>query len=252
MRGFLKGSRVLQFICSLQLLVICGLAFMGFQNKGLHKTLEVQHLIVRSPQSKMAIHLNAEGKDPEISIVGDSGNKVVEIHPDQFGGGQIRLSGAGAGASVFVQGGQSGGIYLKNQIDKMVGSWTVLKDGGSGLGLANSHGKAASIIRGGVNPSITFFGSQADPMAALGVIQKVPHMLVSGKQGNEAVLIHGGSPNSVVVVDERGQVKVLISKQGIFQGKKQKEGKGRSPKQEEKVFSFDDSQDLFSEPLSIR
>ncbi len=250
--SFLQRSVSVRVLVATQVLTIIAFGALSFGGSNVQKTLEVQHLIVRGPNSEMAIHLNAEEKQPEISIGDSKGLKVVSITPDQLGGGQMKLSGKSDGATVFLQGGQGGGLYLKNQLDKMVGSWTVLKDGGSGLGLANAHGKAASILRGGVNPSITFFGDQADPMAALGVIQKVPHMLVSGRQGNEGILIHGGSPNSMVVVDERGQVKILISKQGIFQGKKEEGGEQAKKKKDEKVFSLDDNQSLFSEPETIR
>lgn len=244
--GFLERSVSVRVLILSQVATVACVAFLSFGSSNVQKSLEVQNLTIRGPNSEMAIHLSAEGSLPEISMGKSAESKIVSISPDASGGGRVMVAGNGQGSAVFLQGGDGGGLYLKNPMDKMVGSWTVLKDGGSGLGLANAQGKAASILRGGVNPSITFFGSQADPMAALGVIQKVPHLLVSGKEGNEGILIHGGSPNSMVVVDERGQVKILISKQGIFQGKK--EGQSKEPdKKDQKVFSMDDHEYLFPE-----
>jgi hypothetical protein len=223
--------------CSLALAIL--LFCMSF-GKNAFKNLEVENLVVKSPSGKGKIFLGFTGQDPLIQIEDEYSNLLFELK----GGAQPVLELKGK-SSLIVKAGEQAGIFLKNGEDKTVGSWTVMNDGGAGFGLADQKGAAATILRGGVNPSIAFFASQNEPMAAMGVLQKVPHLLVSGSSGNEGILIHGGQPNSMIVIDEIGKVKVLISKHGIFQGKE--ESNPMFKKGDGKVFSFEDQKRLFPE-----
>jgi len=182
-------------------------------------------------------------KNPDVSLIGANNQLLASLEaPGDGSYAQFTFGDANA-PRLHLQGGASPGIFLRNEKSKTVGSWTVLSDGGGGFGLADSQGSAATILRGGSSPSVSFFSPQNEPIAAMGVIQKVPHLLISGPVGNEGILLHGGSPSSLVFVDEVGKVKILISKHGIFQGKEEpKEG---AKKKENKVFSFDDGSLLF-------
>lgn len=220
---------------------------MGLGQSQVFTNLEVQNLKIRSPESNENIQLVVENGRAKFLLNNQKNQSVLALGVDQQGGGRIKISGSQMQPSLFLQGGLGTGLYMKNQMNKMVGSWTVLKDGGSGMGMADSNGKAAAILRGGSNPSVTFFGDQPDPMAAIGMIQRVPHMLVSGKQGSEGILIHGGKPNSFVVVDESGKVKILISKEGVFQGKTKKE-KAPYKDPSQKIFSYEDTSSFFISP----
>ena len=52
-------------------------------------------------------------------------------------------------------------------------------------------------------------------------------------------MIHGGDPASVLFVDEQGDIPVLLSKHGLFQGKKPStSAEPKTP--DEKVFTWDD------------
>ncbi|MCF6305898.1 MAG: hypothetical protein L3J33_11070, partial [Rhodobacteraceae bacterium] len=121
----------------------------------------------------------------------------------------------------------------------------ILNDGSGGFGLANHEGLASTIVRGGENPCFALFGNRSEPIAALGVMQEVPHLIVSGNVGNEGVLIHGGEHSGMMVLSEKGELKVFINKDGIFQNKQQASGPEAKPKYfslvEEKKVLFPDS-----------
>jgi len=74
-------------------------------------------------------------------------------------------------------------------------------------------------------------------------MQNTPHMMISNTNTEEGILIHGGNPNSMLFVDEKGKVKILISKYGIFQKKDDNEMKLK--KKDKKIFSLDDQNCLF-------
>lgn len=220
---------------------ICVIVLMSMSfGKSAYKSLEVEHLTIKSSDGKGEIILGFAGGQPLIQMVGENSDVTFEL----AGGDHPTLELKGK-SSLMVKSGEQAGIFLKNELDKTVGSWTVLNDGGAGFGLADQRGAAAAIIRGGTSPSIAFFAAHNEPLAALGVMQKVPHLLISGPQGNEGILIHGGKPNSMIVVDEVGKVKVLISKHGVFQGKEQSNPPFK--KNDNKVFSLEDQNRLFPE-----
>lgn len=185
---------------------------------------------------------------PGVTLINDKNHIAASLGTFADSGfGYLQLLDENHLPRIQLQGGPVPGIYLRNQQAKTVGSFTILSDGGGGFGLANSAGNAAAILRGGANPSVSFFTSQNEPMAAIGVMQQVPHLLISGPQGNEGVLIHGGTPSSLLVVDEAGKVKILISKHGVFQGKEDE----KENKKENRVFSFEDK-NLFPEDESSK
>lgn len=184
------------FALNVLLLAISGaFVFFGFKEKDLFKTMEAEEIIIRSPSSKAIISLKINQNTPEISITDEKGKSRIYLN--------------------------STGMYLKNNNDKIIGSFTTLADGGGGFGLADNEGMASSILRGGNNPSLALFGNKADPIAAFGVMQNVPHLLVSADQGNESILLHGGQRSGMMVLDEEGKLSVFICKEGVFQGKQQ-------------------------------
>jgi hypothetical protein len=190
------------------------------------------------------------GKTADITILNDKNQVALALGTSaETGSAYVQLNDENQTPRVHLQGGSIPGFYLRNSSAKTISSWTTLSDGGAGFGLADANGSAAAILRGGASPSVSFFSAQNEPMAALGIIQKVPHLLISGPVGNEGILIHGGTPSSMLVVDEVGKIKILISKNGVFQGKE--EG-AETKKRENKVFSYDDNSMLFPEDDSAK
>lgn len=242
------------------------IAFLSGQGKTMLKLEggDVPAIVLSNPEEKAALKMMAKdgsgkisvhdaagesrivmngGKTPDITMLSPNNQVIASLEaPGNGAFAQFKLSDGGL-PRVQMQGGSTPGLFLMSDKNKTIASWTVLTDGGGGLGLADASGNAATILRGGLSPSVSFFSPQNEPMAALGVIQKVPHLLISGPVGNEGILIHGGTPSSMVVVDEAGKVKILISKHGVFQGKE--EGKETGKKKDNKVFSFDDQKTLF-------
>lgn len=252
-------SKGLSYIVLTLNLFLVGVLLLSFRGKNKE---QLEELVIKG--TKGIIKISVENGLPSIGIYDSQGNKQTLIQENQLmtygnnnqiashlgvtddGTGNIRLADSEQKTRLLMQGGQTPGIFLKNGNNKTVGSWAMLQDGGTGIGLGDGQGRAASVIRGGATPSVSFFNAQSEPMAALGMIQHVPHMLIAGPMGNEGILIHGGKPSSMVVVDEGGKIKILISKHGVFQGKEQQPG-GRAKKKENKVFSLEGARELFPE-----
>lgn len=131
------------------------------------------------------------------------------------------------------------GIFLKNNKNVVVGSWTFLEDGSAGFGLADKEGAAASILRGGEAPGLSLYNDQKYPIGTFGIMDKIPHLLISGIEGEESILLHGGSPTSMMLMNEQGQLMVLISKKGVFKGKENAEKAPQKPK----FFTFEKDED---------
>jgi hypothetical protein len=255
--------RILSYLLFSANLCLLALVLLGFNRK--QDKLELSELVIKGSGGSIQIGsvdgvpqiamLDAHGqksfliKDRDIVAYGKNDEILAHFGVGQDGMGQIRLADTEQYGKVFLQGGKIPGVFLKNKQNKTVGSWSLLPDGGAGLGLGDSQGRAASVIRGGATPSISFFNEQSEPMAALGMIQHVPHMLISGPAGNEGILIHGGETSSMVFVDELGKIKILISKHGVFQGK-EKQGHQANEK-ENKVFSLEGAEELFPEQKEI-
>jgi hypothetical protein len=190
--------------------------FLGFKDKDLYKSLEAEEITIRKAGSKAIISLKINKDMPEISINDENGKSKIYFN--------------------------SSGLYLKNKDDKIIGSFTTLADGGGGFGLADREGMASSIIRGGDNPSLALFGNKPDPIAAFGIVQNVPHLIVSAENGSEGILLHGGERSGMMVLDETGQLKIFICKDGIYQGKQETMHK-ETPKKE-KYFSHKEDKEL--------
>jgi hypothetical protein len=89
---------------------------------------------------------------------------------------------------------------------------------------------------------LALFGNKADPIAAFGIVQNVPHLVVSAENGTEGILLHGGERSGMMVLDEMGQLKIFICKDGIFQGKQETQFK--EPPKKEKYFSHQEDKAL--------
>ncbi|MEM8629429.1 MAG: hypothetical protein AAGF04_05115 [Chlamydiota bacterium] len=187
------------------------------------------------------------GKSPQLAM--RAGHRSLIEMREEGDTGAISLGNAKSGAHMDLKGGTGTGLFIKNGEGRVIGTWTMLQDGGTGIGLASGRGVAASILRGGDNPSVSFFSPNSEPMAAMGMVQKVPHLLISGRSGSEGILMHGGVPSSMLFVDEVGKVKILISKNGVFQGQGSPKGPQKSEKQ--KAFALEDTELLFPEQKDL-
>ncbi|MGD2169422.1 MAG: hypothetical protein PVI40_04185 [Chlamydiota bacterium] len=263
----IRKSNHILFITNL--LVMVFLISMSFGSKSVYKTLQTENLKISSPKGNGEIELSFINNSPVMLMKNTKGETTFEIQGGAFpsftllekdkplaiisasdkGGVDVVLNDNNLVPKLHLTSSQVPGIFLKNDESKTVGSWTVINDGGAGLGLADASGLASTLLRGGFNPSVAFFSGKNEPLAALGVMQSTPHLLVSGKIGNEGILIHGGEPNSMLVVDEIGKVKILISKHGVFQGKQEQDQKLQ--KKDKKIFSLEDHERLFPD-IKIR
>ncbi len=259
-KKLLKVFLIINALASFTLLAIL---LWSLTSKSNFKTLQVEQLKIISKNSSEEINLGFSNSLATISITNDKGEIVLKmsggsepefalfenskpiafISASKGKGAEFALSDSKAIPKVHISSSDISGVFLRNQQNKTVGSFTVVNDGGGGFGLADSEGAAATLIKGGASPSLAFFSGNEKPLAAFGIMQQTPHMLISGPVGEEGILIHGGRPNSMLVVDENGKVKILISKHGVFQGKDESDMEFR--KKDEKIFSLDDENRLF-------
>ncbi|MEI6242396.1 MAG: hypothetical protein WCP39_03210 [Chlamydiota bacterium] len=246
-------KNLLSIVTAINLSIFLVLLFMSLNDKGLFKSLEVQNLVVRSSSGKGVIQLGFDKEQPMITVR-DGKEKLrfqlfckdeaifLEMY-DSKGSKRVKMEGGEISPSQFVlfddkehprmqlECKENPAIFLKNQDSKTISSWTILQDGGAGFGLADGEGVAASILRGGKSPGVAFFSHQKDPLASLGIMNDISHLFISGKSGNEGVVIHGGKTSGMMVLDEMGTLKLFISKNGIFQGKEQSiQAKETNPK----------------------
>jgi hypothetical protein len=252
-----KNKKV--YLFGLNLLIVgCLVAFfsLSFNDKDSLKTLEVEKLIIKG-DGKATIVLEIDKKAPVILIKDENGgtqmslrggdhpaislfhqNKVLAEVKTENDNAEFTIFNGKEKAKIALN---SSGIYLKNDNEKIVGSLTTLADGGGGFGLADQKGLAATILRGGDNPSIAMFADKAEPIGAFGVMQNVPHLMVMAENGNEGILLHGGKRSGMMVLDEIGQLKLFICKDGIYQGKQEKQLESNK---KPKFFSYSDDQKL--------
>jgi hypothetical protein len=177
------------------------------------------------------------GNEPEIAFCNDKGVPLASLLVNSRQEGQILFNDAQQNNRLEIKGGSLPAIYMKSPQEAVVGSWSLFQEGGCGFGLAQSNGMVSAILRGGDKPGLAFYDQSDLPGAVFGLLDKVPHLLISGGTGEEGVLIHGGKPSGMMVMDEQGQLKVFISKHGVYQGKEK--SSMEQPKEKQKLFSFE-------------
>ena len=247
------------------------LVLVSFSQKNAFESIETKDLIVRGADGSV-VHIGAldgkpviemiaangkkkmqfkGGETPSISLFNDQQKPVVDVSITGEQIAQISLKDNKEQDRLCLQVGERSGIYIKNELDNIVGTLTTIEDGGCGLGLADMSGAAASILRGGNAPGLSYYRFSPDPVASFGVLEKIPHFLVMGQEGEEGILIHGGVPTSMMLMDEKGALKVLISKHGIFKGNSENQTNKKHEKK--KYFTYQkDRQLLFPDEENAR
>ncbi len=254
-----KSFLILTNVCLTSFVLF--LLLHSFNEKGMYNEIEAQKITIRSPKGSSYIEMKIVDQNPYICMYEDTDKPTMEMTGGNFpsialrnkkgimtakmhimknGSSEISLLDSKGKEEIVVQGGDHPGMYLKDFNKRTIGSWTTLIDGGTGIGLAYKDGNASTIIRGGTRPGVAFFSKGDEPSAAIGIVQDIPHLLISGQEKNEGVLIHGGNPTGVLVVDEEGKLKILISKHGVFQGKDKEE---MPEKSDRKLFSLGKDKD---------
>ncbi len=179
------------------------------------------------------------GDTPSLVVRNAQAKEVIQIALLEEGSPVVNLKDGQGASRIQLQGGLTPAVFLKNPQNEVIGTLLTLQDGGAALGLADKDGDVAAFLRGGSTPSISFFQKSVEPLAAMGISQKVPHLLVTSPLTKDNLVIHGGDPASVLFVDDQGDIPVLLSKHGLFQGKKQ-ETSSEPKAPDEKVFTWDE------------
>lgn len=230
---------------------------MGSKPAGAVQELELQKIVLKGSNGSMILDasagaptvrfIDASGKttmqllggdNPSVSLYTQKQNEMIQIALVEEGNPVISLKDGSGVSRMQFQGGDAPAVFLKNGNNEIIATMLTLQDGGAAVGLADKDGDVAAFMRGGASPSISFFQKSTEPLAAIGISQKVPHLLVTSPATRDNLVLHGGDPTSVLFVDEQGEIPVLLSKHGLFQGKKQ-----ASPAQssaEEKIFTWDE------------
>jgi hypothetical protein len=242
----------------LNVILFVGLVLMGLKEKNSASMVDAEKITLQSPDQKERIEIGFFEKHPEIRFLNEKGNVTLALKGGSESEVSLYNSQGATLASLLVNGGQEaeimlyddnranrmeikGGslpaIYLKNPTETVVGSWSLFQEGGCGFGLAQADGMVSTILRGGDKPGLALYDQSDLPGAVFGLLEKVPHLLIAGSGGEEGILIHGGKPSGLMVMDENGQLKIFISKHGIYQGKEK--SSMDQPKEKQKLFTFD-------------
>ncbi len=230
-------------------------AIILFFSINLVYSMEVEELVIKNKSSSACIKLQVVQNSPQMVFLDQDGSQRLVLAVDDLAKillknenqeNALELNAKNEGTLQLFDGqgkakitASTTGILLKNESEKVVGSFSILNDGSGGFGLADQEGFASAIVRGGMNPCFALFGNKPDPIAALGVMQQIPHLIVSGNLGNEGILIHGGEHSGFMVLNETGHLKVFINKDGIFQNQQQ-----TSTEEKPKFFSFSDERKI--------
>jgi hypothetical protein len=259
------NKKIIYLLFIFNILFVIGFVFLSFRNQNIFQDLETQSLIVREPSTLSSIEMKVEnkeakifvkndrgknkicligGENPKIEILGKEEKKLFKIAIQNEEDVELSILDKNEKPKVFLR---PEGIYIKNKNEKVIASLVELSEGEGGFGLANNRGIASTILKGGEGTSLTMFSEKNEPAAVFGVIQNVPHLIVSGEIGDEGILLHGGKQSGMMVLDEVGSLKVFICKEGIFQSqeeeKKPKQGKFFSKKVDKDIlFPSQDSQ----------
>ncbi|MBP9841319.1 MAG: hypothetical protein KBC64_02705 [Simkaniaceae bacterium] len=154
----------------------------------------------------------------KITLKGPKGEVLLELGAQQEGGviaffdqrGVVRLQ---------LQGGNTPAVMLSGPDQTLIGTFFTLQDGGAAVGLGDQSGDIATFVRGGSSPNIAFYQNSPEPNLALGISGSVPHFVLMPKTKQEKLLIHGGSPASLLFVNENGDIPLVLSKYGLNQNK---------------------------------
>ncbi|MCB1085161.1 MAG: hypothetical protein KDK60_03570 [Chlamydiia bacterium] len=151
------------------------------------------------------IVLKGERGTPNIILQGDDQHTLMTFHDAE---GNVRLQ---------MQGGTFPALIMKNEEQEIVGTFFPLKDGGAAVGLGDREGNMATFIRGGMSPMLSFFHQSAEPNLAMGIGKELPHIVMVPRDGSGGLLIHGNTPPSLLFVNEKGEIPVTLSAQGLQQ-----------------------------------
>lgn len=232
-----------KFICfQTCFFLLFGFCFVGLGFASQNKVLEAETIILKSPDGKPALILDAstgvpkvtflsDDKQPQMELVGGTAPKLSINAKDGAESINLKLSDQGETMLSFedkqglqkflIKGGESPAVFMKNGQGEITATLLTMPDGGTALGLADKDGDVSAFLKGGSAPSISFFQKSTNPMAALGISKSIPHLVVSSSQTEDNLILHGGKPTSLLFVDKQGEIPVLLSKHGLFQGKKQ-------------------------------
>lgn len=239
--------------------VILGMFFTSMNSKPTPSVIEADKFVVKSPDGKPSLILDASdgvakvsffglnhqiqmqligGASPSISMKDKDQKEMMQISLIQDGGVVFALKDKAEVSRLQLQGGVQPALFLKNERNDIIATLLTIQDGGAAFGLGDKDGDVAAFLRGGATPSISFFEKSIEPSVALGISKHVPHLLVSSPSTKDNLVLHGGEPTSLLFVDDKGDIPVLLSKHGLFQGKKQQTQSESSS--EEKIFTWDD------------
>lgn len=221
--------------------------------------IEVQKITLKTPDGMTCMVLDASTGSPVVKFIDKTGasnveivggdcpsvvmrnskqKEIVQIAVLEEGNSVVSLKDESGISRLQFQGGNAPAIFLKNTQNEIIGTMLTMQDGGAAVGLADKDGDVAAFMRGGSSPSISFFNKSVEPLAAIGISQRVPHLLVTSPTTKDNLVLHGGDPTSVLFVDDKGDIPVLLSKHGLFQGKKQSNSTKSTT--DEKIFTWDE------------
>ena len=198
---------------------------MGLKGTGASKTVETERLILK-------------GDSPKIEMM--SGGKNVTTISVENGVAQIAMSDNSGQQRLQLQGGDSPAVYMRNGKGEIVGAMLMLEDGGTAVGLADGDGDIAALMRGEQIPASASLKNLVSPISLLGS-QKASHTFLSHRKKEKIPQFSTvATPPPFFFADAQGNVSLFLSKDGLYQGKKEekKEKKGPSGK----IFTWDPNQ----------
>lgn len=160
---------------------------------------------------------NSAHETNTFSLITGNGRPQVEFFATQEGGSLILRDARGVDR-IHLQGGETAAIMLKNSKGELVGTLFTGQDDAGTIGLGDAEGNVSSMMRGGSDPSIGFFRGAVYPSLSLGISDGIPHVLFFSPN-NEQLVLHGGATNSLLFIDEKGEVPLALTKEGLKQNK---------------------------------
>ena len=166
-------------------------------------------------------YLNHSIVTEKITLKSSSGEILLEMGAQEEGGVIALLDKQGV-VRLQLQGGNTPAVMLSGPDQTLIGTLFTLQDGGAALGLGDQGGDVATFVRGGSSPNIAFYQNSAEPNLALGISGSIPHLMLMPKSKEDKFLIHGGSPTTLLFVNENGEIPIALSKYGLNQTKEAK------------------------------